>query len=278
MRFSERFGFRPARLELQKNDIDKPLRASLWTALSLTILNFTYELKGWESRYYLLAQRTYVHFFKLPIDEAPRDPGDFRALIKKFILSSEWHAVYDLIEYFATAEDRNNSYNERRAIEFESLVNQFLEEEKSAYRLVGNQITPLTSDSEIAEVDRSANLKGKFAAVSQHVSAALRFYNDRKSADYRNSIKESISAVEAAARIITGDDKATLGAALKVLNERHSLHPALKEAFSRLYGYTNDEGGIRHAMLEQPNIDEGDARFMLVVCSAFINLLILRSW
>lgn len=277
MRFSERFGFRPARLELQKNDIDEPLRAGLWTALSVTILDFNFIYDDWEDRYFPLARQTYVHFFKRPIDDAPRDADDFRALIKKFVLSSEWHAVYDIIEYFAAAEDKTSNANERRSLSFEKLVNQFLEEEKSAYRLVGHQITPLTTDSEIAEVDRSAKLRGRFAPVSQHMSAALRFYNDRKGADYRNSIKESISAVEAAARILTGDDKATLGVALKVLNEKHSLHPALKEAFSRLYGYTNDEGGIRHAMLEQPNIDEGDARFMLVVCSAFINLLVLRS-
>ena len=37
-----------------------------------------------------------------------------------------------------------------------------------------------------------------------------------------------------------------------------AIHPALREAMNRLYGYTSDEGGIRHAMLEQSNIDEAE--------------------
>jgi len=44
-----------------------------------------------------------------------------------------------------------------------------------------------------------------------------------------------------------------------------------------IYGYTSDEGGIRHAMLEEKIIDFEDAKFMLVSCSAFINYLIMKS-
>ncbi|MEM9817769.1 MAG: hypothetical protein AAF827_15380 [Cyanobacteria bacterium P01_D01_bin.6] len=46
-------------------------------------------------------------------------------------------------------------------------------------------------------------------------------------------------------KAITGSDKATLGAALRLLDI--DLHPALRSAFSSLYGYTSDTGGIRHA-------------------------------
>ena len=37
--------------------------------------------------------------------------------------------------------------------------------------------------------------------------------------------------------------------------------------------YTSDAAGIRHALLEDPNLDAEDAKFMLVACSAFINYL-----
>ena len=46
---------------------------------------------------------------------------------------------------------------------------------------------------------------------------------------------------------------------------------ALRNAFSSLYGYTNDAEGIRHALLEEGNLTKADAKFMLVCCSAFIN-------
>jgi hypothetical protein len=91
--------------------------------------------------------------------------------------------------------------------------------------------------------------------------------------DYRNSIKESISAVEAMARVVTGDQKATLGDALKTLETRGALHPAMKEAFSKMYGYTSNAEGIRHALVSESNVTQADARYFLVVCSAFVNLL-----
>ena len=40
-----------------------------------------------------------------------------------------------------------------------------------------------------------------------------------------------------------------------------------------IYGYTSDEDGIRHSMLELPKINFEDAKYMLVSCSAFINYL-----
>ena len=98
--------------------------------------------------------------------------------------------------------------------------------------------------------------------------------SDRTSPDYRNSIKESISAVEAACQIITGDQKATLGQAVKKLEGSGvELHPAFRDALSKMYGYTNDASGIRHALLDESTLDADDARFMLVTCSAFVNYL-----
>jgi hypothetical protein len=78
----------------------------------------------------------------------------------------------------------------------------------------------------------------------------------RDSPDYRNSFKESISAVEAACQIITRDPKATLGAAVKKLEDCGiKLHSAFRGA------------------LDEPTLDSDDARFMLVSCSAFVNYL-----
>ena len=98
--------------------------------------------------------------------------------------------------------------------------------------------------------------------------------SEKEKPDYRNSIKESISAVESLCKKISENDKATLGAALTTLEKRGILHPALKSAFSSLYGYTNDANGIRHSLLQESNLTSADARFMLISCSAFINYVI----
>jgi hypothetical protein len=104
-----------------------------------------------------------------------------------------------------------------------------------------------------------------------HLRRALELLSNRESPDYRNSIKESISAVESLAAGIAGAEKGTLGQLIMKLEVGIGLHPALKAAFSNLYGYTSDEGGIRHALMENVTIRFDDAKFFLVVCSAFIN-------
>lgn len=74
-----------------------------------------------------------------------------------------------------------------------------------------------------------------------------------------------------------GTDSATLDAALKELSKKTEIHGALSSGFSKLYGYTSDESGIRHAILEEPNIGFAEAKYMIVSCSAFVNFLIQKA-
>ena len=55
-------------------------------------------------------------------------------------------------------------------------------------------------------------------------------------------------------------------------------HRALQEAFSKLYGYTNDENGIRHALLDEgaADVDLDDAVFMFGACASFAAYLVNR--
>jgi len=138
----------------------------------------------------------------------------------------------------------------------------------SAYRFVDGQITRITEKQEIAEIEEA--LEKSTGPVNSHVRRALELLSDRESPDYRNSVKESISAVESYVGITVGE-KGTLGQLLKKLEDEIGLHRALQTAFSSLYGYTSDEGGIRHALTDTEKVDFHDAKFMLVVCSAFIN-------
>src|SRR2546421_5002675 len=94
-----------------------------------------------------------------------------------------------------------------------------------------------------------------------HLDRALELLSDRVAPDFRNFIKESISAVEALSRLLTGDPKATLGKALESLEKslKIELHHNLKDAFKNLYWYTSDAEGIRHGMLGESGLDVEDA-------------------
>jgi len=130
---------------------------------------------------------------------------------------------------------------------------------------------------QLLEVQAALKSSDKFSSVKTHLTRALELYSDRKTPDYRNSIKESISSVESLARIIIANDNATLGQALKEIEKKHQIPAALKAAFSSLYGYTSEEGGIRHSLLENGvTVDIEEARFMLIACSAFVNYLISK--
>ena len=116
-------------------------------------------------------------------------------------------------------------------------------------------------------------------AVNIHLATVLELLSDRKSPDYRNSIKESISAVETLCKLITGNASATLGNALDLIERegKVKIHPALKQAFDKLYGYASSADGIRHGMLKESDLLFEDAKFFLVACSGFVNYLLAKS-
>jgi hypothetical protein len=69
----------------------------------------------------------------------------------------------------------------------------------------------------------------------------------------------------------------TLGAALKVLGDKVEIHKALQGGFEKIYGWTSDGDGIRHALMGENNLGPEDARYMLVACSAFVNYLVVKA-
>jgi hypothetical protein len=152
-------------------------------------------------------------------------------------------------------------------------VNVQLERENSAYRFVGTDIVEITDRQELTSIEEA--LAGPKAARI-HFERALDLLSDRRAPDFRNSIKESISAVEAICRLIAGSHGDTLGAAVKKISANAPLHPAFEQALLKLYGFTSDEGGIRHALMDEPSLGYPEAKFMLVLCSAFANFLLTR--
>lgn len=156
-----------------------------------------------------------------------------------------------------------------------------LQRHASAYRFVSDQIVPITSESEIATIETAmeATSTGAIRVASVHLSAAPRHLANRQSPDYRNSIKESISAVEALCKVIAGTTSGVLRQALTNLVQKHqvAMHQQFRTALENLYNFTSDAQGIRHALMDEPTLDEEDARFMLVSCSAFVNYLVIKA-
>jgi len=272
--FSQRKGIKPVKSVIQVNNMDDDLRIGLWNALTIFYWNQVKDICIWISHYKnidILFKRLWNNYFKKPIDTLRNYWPDTLKEIREYFFNSKWYEVYDFIEFIANNyPDEYNQVNPK----FMDFCNSVLERELSAFRFVKGKITQITSKEEVLEIEEALEISQPLKAANTHLKRALDLLADRKSPDYRNSIKESISAVEAICNLITKEKKATLGQALKKVENKVSLHPALKNAFSSLYGYTSDAEGIRHALLDEPNLSFEDAKFMLVSCSAFINYLI----
>jgi hypothetical protein len=273
--FSQRKGLKPVKSVMQVESMDEDLRNGLWNNLCLfywDILNSREygHLISQYGRMDILFKRLWHLHFKWPLDTLDDYWPNTREQIKDIFFKFTWDEVYSFIEFVA-----NNHPNDDLNLEFMDACNEVLERELSAYRFVGDSIMQITSEEEIEEIEKGLEVPLK--PVNTHLKTALDLLANRKSPDYRNSIKESISAVEAICKIITGKDKATLSYALKQIDKKVELHPALKKAFECLYGYTSDAEGIRHALMDKENLYFEDAKFMLVSCSAFINYLVAKS-
>jgi hypothetical protein len=153
-------------------------------------------------------------------------------VIKDWLLKvAEWHEVYE----FAQSFPQWAQFDTRDRKEWEGQINDALFQERSPYRFVDHQLTPIASEEERAAVEDAATLKGRYAPAAEHLGKALAKFSDRPEPDYENAVKEAASAVESALKIATGRD--SVGDAARAFREAHGVHAALSESASKLFGY-----------------------------------------
>lgn len=289
--FSDRNAIKLENTEIQLKDFDKRTRVQLQNMMS-RLYAWVYDDLNYRNN----DIQEYLMFVKGTVYS---EPVDFRIyyndskviqMINNTILNDEYDDVLTLIEAIIQywdvylkkyrGHEYYNIYNERYAKRsIFQMVNSYFEKEYIGYRFVNRIIVPISDKYELNAVEEA--LTNKYKPVEEHIAKANSFLADRNKPDYENSIKESISAVEAICEILTNTrgSEATLGNMLKKL-ERNGveIHGGLKSAFNTLYGYTSDANGIRHAgNIGGPSSTFEEAKFMLVSCSAFINYLIAVS-
>ncbi len=150
--------------------------------------------------------------------------GAIRDLRTKINFDSwSWNKIYDFLEHiyrFLVHEGEPKSLrqeSERIPVQeekynglhtkFESQVNQVLESEKAPYRMIKGCITPITNEKEIKAIKEALEKLDKFKPAKDHLYSSLKLLSDRENPDYTNSVKESISAVEAILKIINKNNE-----------------------------------------------------------------------
>lgn len=285
--FSQRMGLEPIpdRAVLQTRTIDNRLKHDLWNAfygfifnqLPVEYSNFigggSYIVDWGEDLIDELMDELDLECFDKTIDGRDyRVSNSQEALKHYFIKKANWSCIYNFIEFFCNASSFPR-YNASIQADYIEECNRVLQKNCSGFRIIDNLVTPITTESEIASIEEA--VKSPYEYANQHLHSALAKLSNRDNPDYRNSIKESISAVESICRKLTGES--TLDRALNKIGNKIDFNSQFKQGLEKLYHYTNGESGIRHALIDEGQSSFDEAKFMLVACSAFVNYLTAKA-
>lgn len=270
--FSQRTGLVEVPPQLKIGEISSKIRRELCYHLSLEIdsntrygVSYSYLSEIWSR----VASDFHVLFLNRPISSYKPSITTTRADMEEIFVKSEVGRLFDFVEFLT----RHKNVSARMKSELSGV----LVSNRAAYRIFDGLVVAVGNDHQAVAFARAiddAAVVGALAVRKQLLAAAVAVRNGH----WADSVRESIHAVEAmAVQLAPGTD--TLGPALRVIEGEGHLHGSLKAAFGSLYGYSSDEGGIRHALVfgDEAQVDEADAMFMLGACASFVSYLIARS-
>lgn len=269
--FSQRAGLSPIPPQLKLGQVSDELRRLLDYSISkeverASIIGGTRRVfsREWKE----VATDLHVIFFRRPASSFVNQTFIIRADLEKFFSNATIAPLFDLVEFLVRHSGCSQALKGDLA---DAFVNA-----RAAYRIIDSQIVAIGVHEQGRAFEAAishAEAIGALPARNHLIRSGLALRNG----DWADSVRESIHAVEAMSRKYE-PSATTLGPALKALERRGHIHGSLKAAFEKLYGYTNDEGGIRHALLDDvARVDEVDALFMVGVCASFVSYLISRD-
>lgn len=281
--FSDRNKIKPLNNIIQYKSLDEHTRNSISIMISKIIERLVYFI-GYSDRY-KLAKELLMRLFNEPVlvGEYP-NLNDVSSDINDICINGDYDDVLTLFESMCQQVQEYEDEYEKEKISYQGyynqadycwydLANQLLEEEFVGYKFIDGQICKITSQTEINSIMES--LSTPYDKVNEHVKNAIKLLKENGAHDYKNSIKESVLALECLLNIVLNTKGLELGKALNEYSKKIDIHPALKESLSKLYGFTSDSSGIRHDTNKKDNNERFDeAKLILVNTSGFINYII----
>ncbi len=253
--------------------IDKEIAASRW----LSPGEFGRGSSQWRDRSRNLG--IIIRAYKFNIlgmlhDEIGRcDPEDSLIFFKQVITEGKYHEILALIEFVLRHELCSETLRKNLVSAFDDTPIAYFVEEINGVPTIMPRVSREAGEGTQQAVQSIS--AGGFEGAATHLRQAAEQIN---TGQYAKSIVDSIHAVESVAREIAPKESKTLGPALNSLSEAGLLHPALKEGFKKIYGYTNDEQGIRHPLVDRDSPDVGldEAMFMFGACASFTAYLVSK--
>jgi hypothetical protein len=266
LNFAQAEGVEPLPTQLQLREISQQLRALLWELLYLSIKADVDERgDSWEAILYNFHVRRQF----LPADRFDKHLHALVNPVRTIIYDGNYVNIFDFLQFVLRHPSCTSGFAEE--------LDDIFTEARAAYAVLDDKtIIPKVSEEDSRTLERAfadlaaREFRGARAHLKEAASALI-------VGNYTNSVRESIHSVESVARTLEPSGK--LSSALAQLERSAAIHGSLKRGFENIYGYTSDEKGIRHPLLEGPaaKVDETDAIFMIGACAAFVSYLIGKA-
>lgn len=270
--FSQAEGLEPLPQPLRLGETSDEFRNLIWRELfdilRTTIYPVSKKMVGnWRDIFYDF----HVERLHRPADEFSAAWSEQAQVIKHQIYETEWNKLFDFIQFILLHPQCPYGVYHR--------VNLAFLKSRAAYIVASDRrtIVPAATPEEGKAIKEALRVTAKtgFGGANEHLRLSAKALNDD---DFAGSVRESIHAVESVARRLDVGASKTLGPALEALELKSAIHPALKAGFKSIYGYSSDEKGVRHALLEgKSNVDQEDALFMIGACASFVSYLINKA-
>lgn len=277
--FSERHGFSPQKT-LQVTELDTRTRTRIINCFRLVYFNSIGSrigaIKNFDEKIVVFLMKLTDEYFGDYVLNS-FSPSEWylhwmslKERIESHILEGEWYRVYDLIEFFLREYpyEKNNTF-------LTYCLNKVFQEENVGYSIIANQVVPIFDNGEVKEIEDALVKASSWQGVYDDLISAMKHLSDRKHPDYKDSIANSIRAVEGVAKLIT-HQTGTLGELMPKVQEILGLDKNFAKAIGQLWRYANNVA--RHADPEAERIPEfEEAKFVFVTASAIVNYLISKA-
>ena len=267
--FSQRYGYEPLPEPMRLEELSSDLRREIWNEVREFLLekrSHGYGIYFFDEQTNRLIERVIGRYTERPSDTISTNCEEVLTTFKNSILTDKFNRVLDLIEIMVNDRDMTEDFVKCADLFEQSGAAYWLDTSQRPYCFVprGSKEQGEATQQAIETI-----CENNFDGAAGHLRQATEHLNAQQ---YADSIADSIHAVESVARMIDPEASETLGPALDSLEKGGLLkHAALKAAFKKLYGYTSDEQGIRHSLLDQDSAAVGldEAMFMFGACASF---------
>ena len=287
--FSQAEGIDPLPQPAALGELPKKARNALWAVICEDLKESSTLSGEGPGSYYrvsnlwrLILYEHHVDYLDEPADEfSDQLKGQIQEM-KDLFLCGTYNRIFDFLQIAIRHRSRGALFRLKgESIPFYKVVARVLEKYMCAYTVIDDEvptIVPIALPEQKKSIEDAFKMlkSGPFDGARKHLRQSAQCLNDN---DLPGSVRESIHAVESVARQLDSGAAKTLQPALTALSKKNvALHPAFKTGIEKLYGYTSDEDGIRHALLEgDANVDTEDAVFMFGACASFSAYLVSKA-